>query len=80
MEEFIEEPIKVYVKINSNNEIFEVGSSVFIKDVQNYIEIDAGFGDKYAHAQSQYFEKPLIDDLGKYNYKYFQGQILKNFA
>lgn len=70
MEEMIEQPIKVYVKVNGNNEIVEVGSSIFIKDLTSWIEIDSGFGDKYAHAQSQYFDKPLINDEGKYNYCY----------
>lgn len=80
MEEFKEKPIKVYIKINYNNEIIEIGSSVFIKDATGFIKIDSGFGDKYAHAQSQYFEEPLINENGIYNYKYISGQILKNFA
>ena len=80
MEEMIEKPIKVYIKINYNNEIIAVGSSIFIKDLTDWIEIDSGFGDKYAHAQSQYFEEPLINENGIYNYKYISGQILKNFA
>ena len=80
MEEIIEKPIKVYVKINYKNEIIAVGSSIFIKDLTDWIEIDSGFGDKYAHAQSQYFEEPLINENGIYNYKYISGQILKNFA
>ena len=69
MEEMIEQPIKVYVKVNENNEIIDVGSSIFIKDLIGWIKIDEGFGDKYAHAQSQYFEKPLINEDGSYNYK-----------
>lgn len=65
----IQEPIKVYVKVNSNNEIIEVGSSVFIQDTTGWVEIDKGFGDKFAHAQSQYFEKPLMNDDGTFNFK-----------
>ena len=75
MEEMIEQPIKVYIKVNDKNEITEVGSSIFIKDLTGWIEIDSGFGDKYAHAQSQYFEKPLINDNGVYNYKYINNKI-----
>lgn len=72
LEEVYEEPqpTKVYVKVNTNNEIIEVGSSVFIQDTTGWVEIDKGFGDKYAHAQSQYFEKPLISEDGYYNYRY----------
>lgn len=80
MEEIIEQPIKVYIKVNANNEIIEVGSSIFIKDFTGWIEIDKGYGDKYAHAQSQYFNEPIANELGKYNYKYFSGQIIRNFA
>ena len=71
-----EEKIKVYVKINDNNEIIEVGSSVFIKDLTGWIYIDEGLSDRYAHAQSQYFEKPLTNDDGTYNYKYEYGKII----
>lgn len=76
MEEIIEQPIKVYVRINANNEIIEVGSSIFIKDLNGWIEIDEGFGDKYSHAQSQYFDKPLMNEDGTYNYKYEYGMII----
>lgn len=75
MEEIIEQPIKVYIKINENNEIIEVGSSIFIEDLTGWIEIDSGNNDKYAHAQSQYFDKSLINEFGKYNYKYENGIV-----
>ena len=78
MEEIIEQPIKVYIKVNDKNEVVEVGSSIFIEDTTGWIEIDEGFGDKYAHAQSQYFEKPLINDNGVYNYKYINNKITIN--
>ena len=77
MEEIKEQPIKVYVRINANNEIIDVGSSIFIKDLTGWIEIDSGFGDKYAHAQSQYFDKPLMNEDGTYNYKYEDGKVIE---
>ena len=77
MEEMIEQPIKIYVKVNENNEIIEIGSSIFIKDPTNYIVIDSGFGDKYAHAQSQYFKKPLINEDGRYSFKYINGKVVE---
>ena len=70
MEEVKEETIKVYVKVNKNNEIIEVGSSVFIQDLTGWVEYDSGFGDRFAHAQSQYFDKPLQNEDGSYNYKF----------
>ena len=78
LDNFIEEPIKVFFKLNDNNEIIEVGSSIFIRDTNNWIVIDQGFGDKYAHAQSQYFDKSLINDDGKYNYSFINGEIRFN--
>lgn len=71
------EEIKVYIKLNKFNEIIAVGSSIFIKDFANWIEIDKGFGDRYAHAQSQYFDKPLINEDGSYNYQYESGIIIE---
>ena len=78
MEEIIEQPIKVYIKVNDKNEVVEVGSNIFIEDTTDWIEIDEGFGDKYAHAQSQYFEKPLINDNGMYSFKYINNKITIN--
>lgn len=75
MEEMINQHIKVYVKVNENNEIIDVGSSIFIKDTTGWIEIDSGFGDKFAHAQSQYFGKPLINEDGAYNYTYKNRKV-----
>lgn len=70
--------IKVFIKVNSHNEIIGVNSEIFIKDFTNWNMIDKGFGDKYAHAQSQYFAKPLITDNGTYQYRYVNGQVREN--
>lgn len=76
MEEINEQPIGVYVRVNENNEIVEVNSNIFIKDLTGWIKIDEGFGDKYAHAQSQYFDKPLINEDGRYSFKYINGKVV----
>lgn len=76
--EIVENPIKVYIKINSNNEVIEINSEIFIQDLTGWVEIDSGFGDKCAHAQSQYFDKPLMSEEGKWNYKYTNGKIVEN--
>ena len=73
----IEEKIKVYVKVNENKEIIEVGSGIFIKDLTDWIKIDEGYGDKYAHAQSQYFSKPIFNDVGKPTYKLENKKIVE---
>lgn len=66
---------KVYIKVNTNHEIIEVNSSVFIEDYTDFILIDEGTGDKYAHAQNNYFDKPLKDEEGNYNYLYINGKV-----
>lgn len=72
----IEEKVKVYIKINRNNEIIDIGSSDFIRDYTGWIYIDEGIGDKYRHAQNHYLDNPLINDEGEYNYKYENGKII----
>lgn len=69
--------IKVYVKTNENNEIIQITSSIFLDDAEGWIEIDEGQGDKYAHAQSQYLEKGIMDNQGRYNYKLVDGEVVE---
>lgn len=64
------EPYKVYIKVDSNNKIIAINSSAFISDLENWIEIDSGYGDKYHHAQGNYFPKPIYDDRGIPQYLY----------
>ena len=69
-------PIEVYIKINLLNEITDIGSSVFIENKEGLILIDKGYGDKYAHAQTQYFPKPIKTRGSGYNYQYINGRVL----
>lgn len=62
--------INVYVKINEYGKIIDINSDIFINDTDNWIKIDEGTGDKYAHAQGNYFDKYLIDENGLHNYVY----------
>lgn len=59
----------VYVKPNENGYITAVNSSEFLTDTTGWVEIDRGYGDKYHHAQGNYFEKPIMTDGGAYQYK-----------
>lgn len=68
---------KVYIKADENNNITEINSSAFLSDITGYIEIDEGIGDKYHHAQNYYLEKFLIDDYGRYNYQYVDGEVVE---
>lgn len=65
---------KVYVKTNGNSYITAVNSSAFLTDITGWVEIDSGYGDKYHHAQGNYFPLPIITDSGAYRYKLVDGK------
>lgn len=64
---------KVYIKIDTENRIISVNSSAFLQDTTGWIGIDEGNGDRYHHAQGNYFPKPIITDGGAYRYKLVDG-------
>lgn len=70
---------KVYVKLNEDKCITSINSEIFLsnEEMQSMTNIDEGEGDKYAHAQSQYLEKGLIDKYGRYNYKFVEGKVVE---
>ncbi|OSA95605.1 UNVERIFIED_ORG: hypothetical protein B2H98_10785 [Clostridium botulinum] len=74
-----ENKIKVYVKLDDDNCIVNIDSSIFLQDTKDWILIDEGFGDKYALSQNNYFpkEKPLRDMRGRCNYKYIYNKIVE---
>lgn len=67
-------PYIVYVKPNTNGYITAVNSSAFLTDLTDWEEIDRGYGDKYHHAQGNYFEKPIMTMGGAYQYKKVNGK------
>lgn len=78
-------PYIVYVKVDESNRVTSINSAAFLADVTGWMEIDSGFGDKYRHAQGNYFDKPLCDERGIYRYKTYQfvdapaGKIIARF-
>ena len=69
---------KVYVSLQDGY-ITSINSEIFLseEEMSTMTEIDRGQGDKYAHAQSQYLEKGLLDENGRYNYKYAEGKVIE---
>lgn len=65
----------VYVKLNEKSDIIAINSSAFLSDITGWVWLDSGNGDKYHHAQGNYFDKPIIDDRGIYNYKMSDDNI-----
>jgi len=67
----------VYVRTDDENRIIEINSSVFLFDTTGWTQIDEGIGDKFHHAQGNYLEKGLVDEHGRYNYRYVDGQVVE---
>lgn len=67
----------VYVKPNSSGYITAVNSSEFLPDTTGWVEIDRGYGDKYHHAQGNYFPEPIITEGGAYRYKLVDGKAVE---
>lgn len=59
---------KVYVKTDEQKRVVEINSDIFLTDTTGWTQIDEGNGDKYAHAQGHYLDKPLVEK-GIYTYK-----------
>lgn len=67
----------VYIKTDIENRIIAINSSAFLFDTTGWIQIDEGIGDRYHHAQGNYLEKGLVDEYGRYNYRYVDGQVVE---
>ena len=67
-------PYIVYVKTNDSGYITAINSSAFLPDTTGWTEIDSGYGDKYHHAQGNYFPLPIITDGGAYRYRVVGGK------
>lgn len=74
----MENEYKVYVSLQDGY-ITSINSEIFLsqEEMDSMAEIDQGQGDKYAHAQSQYLEKGLVDEQGRYNYKFVEGKVIE---
>lgn len=70
-------PYIVYVKTNNNSHITAVHSSAFLPDAIGWVQIDSGYGDKYHHAQGNYFPLPIIDERGIFRYKLVDGAVVE---
>ena len=68
------EPYIVYARTNSSGYITAVNSSAFLPDHTGWVEIDRGCGDKYHHAQGNYFPESIYSDGGAYRYKLVDGK------
>ena len=68
MDEYI-----VYIRVDDADRVVAVNSSAFLQDTDGWVQIDSGHGDRYHHAQGNYFDKPIMDERGIYRYKLVDG-------
>ena len=68
---------KVYIQTDEQGRVTAVNSDAFIPEdeLENWIEIDEGEGDKYHHAQGNYLSLPLMTIEGVYRYKLVKGKV-----
>ena len=67
----------IYIKIDEKNRIIDINSSAFISDTSDWIKIDEGIGDKYHHAQGNYFDKSIYTADAVPRYKLVNGKAVE---
>lgn len=67
---------KVYIQTDPQTRIIAINSGEFLPDITDWTQIDEGDGDKYHHAQGNYFEKPLMTMQGVYQYKHDATKLM----
>ena len=76
MDEIIQtHPYKVLVRVDDAGRVVAINSSGFLQASDGWTEIDSGYGDKYHHAQGNYFPESIITDGGAYRYKLVDGVL-----
>lgn len=71
--EYEMQPYGVYVQTDEENRIIAINSDAFLSSLDGWVKIDEGYGDKYHHAQGNYFPLPIMDARGIYFYKLVDG-------
>ena len=78
MEHFkLQNEYEVYAKLNANKNIIAVNSSAFLENVDGWVLIDSGSGDKCHHAQGNYFEGGVFTYDGIPLYHWDEKQVIK---
>lgn len=69
---------KVYVLLDSSGYITRIDGGYTesnITDLENWVLIDEGYGDRYNLCQGNFFPQPIITDGGAYRYKLVDSRI-----
>ena len=71
---------KVYVKTDVTGRVISVNSDTFLPNTDGWTQIDEGDGDKFHHAQSNYFPQSIMTVEGIYRYKLADGKAVERTA
>lgn len=71
----MDEKYIVYARADETGRIVKVNSSAFLADTAGWTAIDEGYGDRFHHAQGNYFTLPLYGTDGCANYKLVDGVL-----
>lgn len=63
----------VYIRTDEQGRILEANSSAFLADTTGWTAIDEGLGDKYHHAQGNYFDGGIYTNDGIPRYALVDG-------
>ena len=69
-----EKPYSVYVKTDETGRIVAVNSDAFLSSLDGLVKIAEGYGDKYHHAQGNFFPLPIFDENGHANWRLEDGR------
>lgn len=76
----MDEIYKVFVLTDEADRIIDVSSDAFLDDPEGWTQIAQGKGDRFLHAQRNYFPMPIMDGRGVYRYKLQDGAPVKRTA
>lgn len=68
---------KVYVKTDEKGRIVAINSGDFLTDLDGWVQVDEGMGDRYHHAQGNYLPGLIRDERGIFRYKLVEGQVVE---
>lgn len=74
------EEYTVYIRVDDAGRVVNVNSNAFLSNVEGWVEIERGSGDKYQHAQGNYLPGPLLDKRGICRYKLQDGALVERTA
>lgn len=65
---------KIYVRLDKNNVVIKMFSSVFEQPLETDILVEEGNEEYHAHVHLKY---AIIDENGNYNYKYENNKLIE---